>query len=118
MEEEYDFTQHYKKGDVIYHVRCFEKVDVKEVNKLKIGNGIYQTYMIGYKENKEAVVLGKDHVRNNLIFSNLKEANTRLKELSKNMKTTNKTEIPNQIIDAEEEQEKLDSCIDGDDENE
>jgi hypothetical protein len=38
MEEEYDFTQHYKKGDVIYHVRCFEKVDVKEVNKLKIGN--------------------------------------------------------------------------------
>jgi hypothetical protein len=34
------------------------------------------------------------------------------------MKTTNKTEIPNQIIDAEEEQEKLDSYIDGDDENE
>jgi hypothetical protein len=116
--EDYDFTEYYKKGDVIYQVRCIAKLDIKEVNKLTLGNSINKKYMVGYKENKEAVMIGVDWIKKGLIFKDKKEANIRLKELSKDMKTLKKTEIPNQLLDAEEEDEKLDSYIEGDVENE
>jgi hypothetical protein len=56
---DYDFTEHYSKGDIVYQVRCIEKLDIKEINRLVIGNSVNKTYMVGYKENKEAVMIGK-----------------------------------------------------------
>jgi hypothetical protein len=111
---DYDFTEHYNKGDVVYHVRYFEKVGVQEVNKLTLGNSVNKTHIVGYKENKEAVVIGQD--QKDLIFKNHKDAITKLKEMSKNSKVIKKTEIPSQLIDIDEEgiEENLDSYMDGD----
>jgi hypothetical protein len=117
---DYDFTENYSKGDTVYQVRCIAKLDIKEVNRLVIGNSVNKTYMVGYKENKEAVMIGKDWIEKDLIFTDRKDANARLKVLSKNMKAAKKkNEIPSQLIGLdEEEDENLDSYIDGDGEDE
>jgi hypothetical protein len=104
---DYDFTEHYKKGDIIYQARCIPKLDIKEVNKLTIGNSIYKTYMVGYKENQEAVLIGIDQLE--LIYKNLKDANAKLKELSKNMKALKKVEISSQLTDEDDLESYIES---------
>lgn len=110
---DYDFTEHYKKGDVIFHVRCIEKLGIQEVNKLTLGT-VNKSYIIGYKEKSDTSLIGVD--QKDYIFLVKKDADNKLKEISTNMKPVKKADIPSQLID--EVDDNLDSYIEGGEEDE
>jgi hypothetical protein len=116
----YNFSEHFKRGDIIYQVRYIERSGLQEVNKLELGT-VSNSYIIGSKEKSNSFMIGRDQIEKNLIFRNPKEAHARLKELSKNMKQVTNPDIPEQLVEEFEEEESednLDSYIDGDGEDE
>ena len=80
MNEDYDFTKYYKKGDIVYYSRCMNSVGVSEVKKLKLRT-IESASMVGNTEKGAVVMIGRDMV--NLLFKTLFEAKEHLTSISK-----------------------------------
>lgn len=113
-----DFTSLYKKGDIIYLVRCIENVGIQEIKKLKLRT-IMKTYMVGSEDKGGTIFIGRDMLSN--IFSSNKDAKSRLDQITKNIKIKIDEEVPNQLQDIDEDEDNIDlyiNCTEEGDEDE
>ena len=81
--EEFDFTKHYKRGDITFLVRCYNDLGIQEVKKLTI-RSVFNTYMVGCGAKSKAFVIDKSNLPN--LFKTNQEANTYLDSIAKKIK--------------------------------
>ena len=100
-EPDFDFRNHYEKGDVIFYVRIFEALGEKEVKKLTIRT-IYPRLMIGCEAKGCCYVVGYNE--RDKIFSNPYDADTYCDSIKVTAKYLfNKPEADDENITEEED---------------